>query len=726
MSNVHEYVFKGNLDFFQKAEQAEKRLTAQEQAAAKISVENSKQVTASITAEQKIRVQENKAALQKELTDFKTAQREMQASVKQNTFLPSGTGLTGGLMGKSVILGSKEANAMKLKSEFDALSPSIKKASFDAEKFTTSLMGVGFAGVGVVAALEKGLDAYSKQEDALLQLKAATGDSTTEYLNLKNAAEQMQGKWGIADEEIESVQAFLLAQGRSEEQINKTINAGRLLAVVQGTDLRTAVDKLDATMEGNVGKMGKLEEELKHLTPEQLRNGDAVDIIAKKYKNLGDSLENSTGTKMKIAKQQMGEFWEGVGEAASTGVTVAVGALGNLGINASETGKILVTGLFNPVKLVTDGLKDLGSSALKSNLQGLYDTLKSLDKGFHDISDWAKQSPAGGFFVNLILDAEDYESQLMNILGLEDEIKKGHGGLLVEGDAGHGLTTKIARNADGTPLRSKSDNTKDKKSGSKKEEIDLLDLLLEKLKEEHLNLELTETLTRKNVQVLLDELRASENLSYIGKNDLEIKKHRNKYLQEERDLVREIESLSSFGKDARLMGNAFMVRPGEVFNANNANSGSAFLKSPFNNLSSVAGGMHEDIGKKLLGDAKLFDSSLKATLDAFGIGMDTELGKIVGTFGDIVNMIDSIINAGSSIGGLFGDIIGLFPGGGAVSALAGAAGAHGMAHNNYTPTPSRSGMYKPNIQVMVHSEIGKEASWRVKIDGEIYDGKVRA
>jgi ATPase subunit of ABC transporter with duplicated ATPase domains len=237
LSNVHEYVFKGNLDFFQKAEQAEKRLTAQEQAAAKISVENSKQVTASITAEQKIRVQENKAALQKELTDFKTAQREMQASVKQNTFLPSGTGLTGGLMGKSVILGSKEANAMKLKSEFDALSPSIKKASFDAEKFTTSLMGVGFAGVGVVAALEKGLDAYSKQEDALLQLKAATGDSTTEYLNLKNAAEQMQGKWGIADEEIESVQAFLLAQGRSEEQINKTINAGRLLAVVQGTDL---------------------------------------------------------------------------------------------------------------------------------------------------------------------------------------------------------------------------------------------------------------------------------------------------------------------------------------------------------------------------------------------------------------------------------------------------------------------------------------------------------
>ncbi|MEI6457130.1 MAG: hypothetical protein WCO93_12640, partial [bacterium] len=119
---------------------------------------------------------------------------------------------------------------------------------------------------------------------------------------------------------IEQAEKFLAIQGRTPQQIRKTILAAQDLAVVTGQTLEKAVEDLDGTMEGRLAKgLQKLSSQFKDLSKEQLYHGAAIDIVAKKYKGLAEEEMQTTegrlillGKSWKALQRTIGEAFLGI------------------------------------------------------------------------------------------------------------------------------------------------------------------------------------------------------------------------------------------------------------------------------------------------------------------------------------------------------------------------------------------------------------------------------
>ena len=126
-------------------------------------------------------------------------------------------------------------------------------------------------------------------------------------------AEELQDKTGVNKDKIIDQEAFLAVQGRSEEQIKKVIKAAIELSAVTGDDLSTSVQKLDATFEGNIGRLGKLDKAFKDLSPTQLENGAAIDLVNEKYNGFAESVMDKTEGQIKQAQNRWENFGKSIG-----------------------------------------------------------------------------------------------------------------------------------------------------------------------------------------------------------------------------------------------------------------------------------------------------------------------------------------------------------------------------------------------------------------------------
>jgi hypothetical protein len=210
--------------------------------------------------------------------------------------------------GKAGAEGAKQATTevKKLEKETGSLEGSFKKLG--------TAMAAAFAVGKIKQFLESSVEAANVQlqaEAKLLQALKGRGDVMD---RLTARASELQKQTLFGDEAIIEQQAFLAAQGRTEEEINKTIDAAIQLSAVTGDDLGTAVKNLDATLEGNVGRLGKLDGAFKELTAEQLKNGGAIDLISEKYQGFAEK-QAQTGTGAIIqAKNAFGDLMEEIGK----------------------------------------------------------------------------------------------------------------------------------------------------------------------------------------------------------------------------------------------------------------------------------------------------------------------------------------------------------------------------------------------------------------------------
>ena len=74
--------------------------------------------------------------------------------------------------------------------------------------------------------------------------------------------------------------------------------------------LDTAITQLNATLNGNIGRLGQQNAELKGLTEEELKSGKAVEILGEKFKGLAQSTLDTS----KQLKNIKGDFKEAIGE----------------------------------------------------------------------------------------------------------------------------------------------------------------------------------------------------------------------------------------------------------------------------------------------------------------------------------------------------------------------------------------------------------------------------
>lgn len=213
----------------------------------------------------------------------------------------------------------------------NALKTAFNETGGAAAGFTSKLGGVASSG-GVAAAaitaavmaakkyietLKEANEAYEVQEKAEKALSKAAENNP--YLNgegverLKDFAGEIQKVSNYGDETTIDIMAQLAATGRSEAEIMKIMAAAADYAAAKHIDLRTAAETLNSTYSGMAGTMGRQIAEIKDLTDEQLKNGDAIDLIAEKYKGFAaDAVDGGTQ-----AKNAFGDFMESVGKMAN-------------------------------------------------------------------------------------------------------------------------------------------------------------------------------------------------------------------------------------------------------------------------------------------------------------------------------------------------------------------------------------------------------------------------
>ena len=128
--------------------------------------------------------------------------------------------------------------------------------------------------------------------------------------SLKEFASEMQRTSNLGDEEVIPMMTQLIATGRSEAEVMQIIKTASDMASSGAMSFDTAVTQLNATLNGNIGRLGMQNAELKGLTDEELKSGKAVEILAEKYKGLSEATIDTS----KQLQNIKGDFKEALGQ----------------------------------------------------------------------------------------------------------------------------------------------------------------------------------------------------------------------------------------------------------------------------------------------------------------------------------------------------------------------------------------------------------------------------
>ena len=277
-----------------------------------------------------------------------------------------------------------EKTTKKTAGNFKKLDTVMQEASSTASGFANKISNAASSGglyvaaaVGAISATKKlgevmreCTDAYKVQEKAEKALEVAARNNP--YLDgqavagLKAFASELQSVSEIGDEASIKLMAQLAAAGRTESQIRDIMKAAADYAAGTGTDIQSAVQTLNATYSGAAGLLGKQITGLKGLTEEQLKNGDAVKVVAEKYKGLAENLAD-----VKVqAEGAKGDFKEMVGALLAP----AADLWDRFWKGFYEKGTAAVKWISDKLDVINfsnaDFLRDMATKALKRNEAG--------------------------------------------------------------------------------------------------------------------------------------------------------------------------------------------------------------------------------------------------------------------------------------------------------------------------------------------------------------------
>ena len=277
-----------------------------------------------------------------------------------------------------------EKTTKKTAGNFKKLDTVMNEASNTASGFANKISNAASSGglyvataVGAISATKKlgevmreCTDAYKVQEKAEKALEIAARNNP--YLDgqavagLKAFASELQSVSEIGDETSIKLMAQLAAAGRTESQIKDIMKAAADYAAGTGTDIQSAVQTLNATYSGSAGLLGKQITGLKGLTEEQLKNGEAVKVVAEKYKGLAENLAD-----VKVqAEGAKGDFKEMVGALLAP----AADLWDRFWKGFYEKGSSAVKWISDKLDVINfsnaDFLRDMATKALKRNEAG--------------------------------------------------------------------------------------------------------------------------------------------------------------------------------------------------------------------------------------------------------------------------------------------------------------------------------------------------------------------
>lgn len=231
---------------------------------------------------------------------------------------------------------AKDKNVnIKIKADSKDAQSGIDKVSSKLNEFTkllrknksanlvTSVSGIAKAFSLVSSGIKKAAAAIKDLNDtALVQIKAEkqleTAAKNNPYLNaqsvrqLKNFASELQNIGTIGDEQLLPLMAQLAAAGRTQAEIQDIMSAALDVSASGVMSMESAVKNLNKTFSGLSGELGESVPQIKNLTKEQLKNGEAVRIIARQYEGMSKETAKATGSGIQLSnavgdlKEQLG------------------------------------------------------------------------------------------------------------------------------------------------------------------------------------------------------------------------------------------------------------------------------------------------------------------------------------------------------------------------------------------------------------------------------------
>ena len=127
---------------------------------------------------------------------------------------------------------------------------------------------------------------------------------------LKQFASEMQKVSNYGDEQLIPMMTNLVSLGRTESEVMQIMSVAMDMSAGMGISLDTAITQLNATLNGNIGRLGQQNAELKDLTAEELKQGKAIEILGEKFKGLS----GVTADTSKQLANIKGDFKEALGQ----------------------------------------------------------------------------------------------------------------------------------------------------------------------------------------------------------------------------------------------------------------------------------------------------------------------------------------------------------------------------------------------------------------------------
>lgn len=183
----------------------------------------------------------------------------------------------------------------------------------------TSAVGIATKAIKKVSqAIGECTEAFRKQNKAEIALETAVKNNPyidgSSINGLKQFAGEMQRVSEIGDEQFLPMMAQLIATGRTEAETMDIIRVATDMSATGTMSFETAVQQLNATLNGNIGRLGQQNSELKNLTEEELKSGKAVEILGNKFKGLA----SATADTSKQLKNALGDLKENLGRIFET------------------------------------------------------------------------------------------------------------------------------------------------------------------------------------------------------------------------------------------------------------------------------------------------------------------------------------------------------------------------------------------------------------------------
>lgn len=138
-----------------------------------------------------------------------------------------------------------------------------------------------FAGRAIIEAAARQEDAVNKLNQALINASRFSIEASQSF---QDFAAQQQVNTKIGDEQTLELLALAQTFARTNEEAQALVETALDLSAATGISLQSSVINLGKTFSGLTGELGEVTPQLRELTVEQLKAGDAIELLGKRFK----------------------------------------------------------------------------------------------------------------------------------------------------------------------------------------------------------------------------------------------------------------------------------------------------------------------------------------------------------------------------------------------------------------------------------------------------------